>query len=98
MPAQHGVYRPVGTSDQYLLALNDAGRGIRVAPNMLAFATNGEVAAKASGKASSPALTWSVAVEDMARTISFADRDRLPSPDQATAIIGSEPYASKAAT
>lgn len=98
LPAQHGVYRPVGTSDQYLLALNDAGRGIRVAPNMLAFATNGEVAAKASGKASSPALTWSVAVEDMARTISFADRDRLPSPDQATAIIGSEPYASKAAT
>ncbi len=98
LPAQHGVYRPIGTSDQYLLAFNDAGRGIWVAPNTLALTVNGEAAAKSGATGGAPALTWSIAVDDIAQTIGFADRDRLPPPDQAAAIVRSEPYASKTST
>ncbi|WP_242147661.1 hypothetical protein [Sphingomonas sp. BAUL-RG-20F-R05-02] len=87
---QHGVYRPVGSMDSYLIALNDAGRGIWVGPDSLA-------ALLASDKGAN-AATWAIALDDVATVTAYPARDRLPSPDQAFEIVRHEPYASKTGT
>lgn len=90
--AAHGVYRPRDSNDQYLIALSDAGRGIWVSPDRITA-----ILAKAEGKEGSPAI-WSLTSNDVAVTTSYAGRDRLPPPDQAFAIVNSEPYASRTTT
>ena len=90
--AAHGVYRPRDSDDQYLIALDDAGRGIWVSPDPITA-----LLAKAEGKEGSPAV-WALTSNDVAVTTSYAGRDRLPPPDQAFAIVTSEPYASRTTT
>ncbi|SDA34671.1 hypothetical protein [Sphingomonas sp. NFR15] len=86
----HGVYRPSDTTDQYLIALTDAGRGIWVSPDPITA-----LLGKDKGEA---AAVWSLTLNDVAATTSYAGRDRLPPPDQAVAIVNSEPYASRTTT
>lgn len=83
----HGVYRPVGTSDRYLIAFQDAGRGLWVGPDELATLID---------KDASP--SWSIAVVGIADTTNYANRDRLPAPTQALAISNKEQFTSKATT
>lgn len=90
--AAHGVYRPRDSNDQYLIALSDAGRGIWVSPDPITA-----LLAKAEDKEGSTAV-WSLTLNDVAVTTSYAGRDRLPPPDQAFAIVNSEPYASRTTT
>lgn len=90
LPTQYGVYRPVETTDRYLITFNDAGRGIWVGPNTLA----GLIAAEHGTSTSS----WSVSLLDVATTTNFVDRDRLPPPDQAFTITRTESYASRSST
>lgn len=88
--AAHGVYRPRDSNDQYLVALADAGRGIWVSPDPI-------TALLAKDKDGSTAV-WSLTLNDVAVTTSYAGRDRLPPPDQAFAIVNSEPYSSRTTT
>lgn len=83
-----GVYRPIGTNDRYLIAYQDAGRGLMVQPDTLAVLID-----KGTGRPS-----WSITEYDIASASSFTPRDRLPAPDQAQTIVTTEGYASKAAT
>lgn len=88
--AAHGVYRPRDTSDQYLVALSDAGRGIWVSPD--------PITALLGKDKDGNAAVWSLTLNDVAVTTAYAGRDRLPPPDQAFAIVNSEPYASRTTT
>lgn len=81
------VYRAGGATDAYLIALSDAGRGIRVAPD--ASAALLDQAAKPS---------WSIELLQMARTVRFASQDRLPPPQQAAEIVNGGRYVSAAST
>ena len=83
-----GVYRPVGTNDRYLIAYQDAGRGVLVEPD-----TMSALLTKGAGKP-----TWSIAEFDLGSVSIFTPRDRLPEPDATRKIVASEPVASKATT
>ena len=91
LSAEHGVYRPIGTTDQYLLAFRDAGRALWVAPNTLGAAIAGDRGKPAAAR-------WSLSLADVAATANYADRDRLPPPDQAFQIARTEPPASRVTT
>ncbi|MFV0623870.1 hypothetical protein ACBY01_07660 [Sphingomonas sp. ac-8] len=81
-----GVYRPDGSTDRYLIALSDAGRGIFVAPDAAA-------ALLADDSAATP--SWSVTLEDMATSSQFAPQDRLPPPTQVLdEIVRADPVSS----
>jgi hypothetical protein len=82
-----GVYRPVGTTDRYLVAYQDAGRGLMVEPDTLSGLLD---------KKAKP--SWSVTEYEVGAAGSYIPRDRLPPPDQALQIIRKESYASKATT
>lgn len=82
-----GVYRPVGTTDRYLIAYQDAGRGLMVEPDTL----SGLLDEKAKP-------SWSVTEYEVGAAGSYIPRDRLPAPDQALTIVTKEAYASKATT
>lgn len=84
-----GVYRPVGTTDRYLIAYQDAGRGLMVEPDTLSALLDTDTKAKAS---------WSVTEYEVGAAGSYVPRDRLPPPDQALKIVGKEHFASKATT
>lgn len=76
-PAPSGaVYRAGESKDSYLLALSDAGRGIRVGPD------NG---AALLDKAAVPG--WSIELVLPGRTVGYSPVDRLPSPDAVLAIV-----------
>lgn len=74
------VYRPIGTSDQYLLAFGDAGVAAWVAPE-------GDLP-KLLGKGEVPG--WAVKLNLLGATNIYARRDRLPPPDQVAKIIEQE--------
>lgn len=76
----HGVYRPLDTTDRYLLALGDAGVGVMVAPNPLVA----ELMPKGVG------VGWTPTLFGLARSIVYQRRDRLPAPDQLFRIIDTE--------
>lgn len=82
-----GVYRPVGTTDQYLIAYQDSGRGVMVQPDTLSQLL--EKTAKPS---------WSITNFEIDAAGSYIPRDHLPPPEQTLMIVGKERYASKAAT
>ncbi|MFZ5794617.1 MAG: hypothetical protein ACRCS5_11940 [Sphingomonas sp.] len=82
-----GVYRPVGTKDRYLIAYQDAGRGLMVEPDAVSILID---------KKAKPA--WSLTEYEVAAAASYIQRDRLPAPDQALKIIKTERTASKATT
>jgi hypothetical protein len=82
-----GVYRPTGTNDRYLLAYQDAGRGLMVEPDSLSLLLDKKVTP-----------SWSITEFEMAAAKSYLPRDRLPSPDEARTIVAKEQYASKAST
>lgn len=83
----HGVYRPVGTSDRYLIAFQDAGRGLWVGPDGLAALIDKDAAP-----------SWNIALVGISDTVHFASRDGLPTPAQALKISKTEAFTSKAAT
>lgn len=83
-----GVYRPVGTRDRYLIAYQDAGRGVTVEPDTVS-ALMDKGAAKAS---------WSIVEFDLGDVSIFTPRDGLPEPEAIRKIVASEPYGSKATT
>ncbi|MFA6123182.1 MAG: hypothetical protein WCS75_13565 [Sphingomonas sp.] len=82
-----GVYRPLGTSDRYLIAYQDAGRGLMVEPDTLSALLD---------KKAKP--SWSLTEYEVGAAGSYIPRDRLPPPDQALTIVRAEHYASKATT
>lgn len=65
-----GLFRPDASADSYLIALNDAGRGISVTPNVAAL----------FDKTAKPG--WSVALVQMRQTVNFPPVDGLPDPGQ----------------
>lgn len=69
------VYRPDESTESYLIALSDAGRGMVVRPSL----TSTIVAERDKTR---PAPRWSVAFVDVGRTLTFASQDRLPTPTQ----------------
>lgn len=73
----HGIYRVEGTSDQYLLAYNDAGRAASVRPSLGLFD---------GGKARSFAISY----HELDRSLQYLDHDRLVSPEQLNAIVHSQ--------
>lgn len=77
---RHGVYRPLDTTDRYLLALGDAGVGVMVAPNPLVA----ELMPKGVG------VGWTPTLFGLASSIVYKRRDRLPAPDQLFRIINTE--------
>lgn len=78
--AQRGaVYRANGAKDRYLLALNDAGRGVDVGPN--------EGARLLADQKGNAPVSYSIALADMERTFNFPSQDRMPLPDQVAEII-----------
>lgn len=83
----HGVYRPVNTTDRYLIAFQDAGRGLWVGPDELAALLDKDAAP-----------SWSVSVIGIGDTTQYVSRDRLPSPSQALDISNKESFTSKATT
>lgn len=82
-----GVYRPAGTTDRYLIAYQDAGRGLMVEPATLSALL--DTKAKES---------WSVTEYEVGAAGSYIPRDCLPPPDQALKIVRTEHFASKATT
>jgi hypothetical protein len=70
-----GIYRPDGSTDSYLLALSDAGRGIWVAPSLAGLL----------GGKKSP--SWAVDLVLPGRTLNFPPQDRLPRPERALALL-----------
>lgn len=81
------VYRPDAATDSYLIALSDAGRGIRVHPD--ANATLIDKDAKPS---------WRIEMLDLSRTTAFPPQDRLPPPLQALEIVESGKFVSSTAS
>lgn len=73
-----GVYRPSGTTDAYLVAIQDAGRGILVEPD----AARAMLAEDGMDKGK----VWSVQMIAMGYIRTIASQDRLPPPDQGTEI------------
>ncbi|HKX92918.1 MAG TPA: hypothetical protein VJM15_10920 [Sphingomicrobium sp.] len=84
--ANAGVYRPDGRVDQYLVAFQDAGRGIWVGPNSL-----GNLVAAENGNAA----TYMIELIDVDRNIGFGSYKTLPSVPQALWTIdhGRQTYA-----
>lgn len=76
----HGVYRPLATTDRYLLALGDAGVGVMVAPNSVIAA----LMPKGVG------VGWTPTLFGLARSVVYQRRDRLPAPDQLFRIVNTE--------
>ena len=74
-----GVYRPNGAADRYLIAFQDAGRGIWVAPNGLAGLLQG-------AKGDAP-LSYMVDLIDIDRRSGFGTFATLPSVAQALWLI-----------
>lgn len=83
-----GIYRPNGATDQYLLAFQDAGRGIVVAPDIVGGLLRGDDGRR----------DYSVTLVMMGRDLVFAARDRLPPPVEALKIIDSEAALSAVST
>lgn len=81
-----GVYRPDGADDRFLIAYQDAGRGVWVAPNGLAGIL--------AGASSNGDLNYSVEFITMDRRIGFGSFKTLPTIAQALwqATHGSELY------
>jgi hypothetical protein len=69
-----GVYRPDGASDRYLIAFQDAGRGMWVAPNAMAG-----LLTKSKGHEE---LTYMVELIDIDRHIGFGSFETMPGPAQ----------------
>ena len=86
---RHGLYRPAGSTDAYLIAYEDAGRGVMVERDAMAALLD---------QSAEPPATWSVNLIEIAQITTFASRDRLPPPDQAIEIVEHAPYASKITT
>lgn len=86
LPAS-GVYRPNGDRSRYLVAINDAGRGIVVGPD--AGATLLDKKAKPS---------WSTQLIELRRVTSYPPLDRLPSPDTALKLVRSGAAMSRSST
>ncbi|UZK64799.1 hypothetical protein [Sphingomonas sp. M1-B02] len=74
------VYRPDASASSYLIAINDAGRGVRVGPNLASA-----ILAKDMKRDSKP--SWSIGMIELARHINFPAVDRLPAPQQVIDII-----------
>jgi hypothetical protein len=70
-----GIYRPEGARDRYLVAFQDAGRGIWVGPNDMA-----DVLAKSQGVSRT---SYMVELIEIDRHVGFGSFDRLPSVAQA---------------
>ena len=83
-----GVYRPAGTNDRYLIAYQDAGRGVMVEPDTLS-----PLLTKGAGKP-----IWSIAEFDLDSVSIFTPRDGLPEPEVVRNVVATEPYGSKATT
>lgn len=77
------VYRSDAATNSYLIAISDAGRGIRAGPDMGAALLGGD--AKPG---------WRIEMLDLARTIAFQTQDRLPPPLQALEIVQSGKFVS----
>jgi hypothetical protein len=75
-----GVYRPDERTDEYLLAVHDAGRVIRVGRNELSMLIDGELNAR-NGK--SPPSRYTVSFVELDKTQVFGDFETLPLPEQA---------------
>jgi hypothetical protein len=73
-----GVYRPNEANDRYLIAFQDAGRGIWVAPNAMAG-----LLAKSEGK---DQLSYMVELIEIDRDVGFGSFDSLPGVAQALEI------------
>lgn len=69
-----GVYRGDEEPDGYLIALSDAGRGMRIQPD-------------ATLKGLNRGPGWSMQFVDLWRTVIFPSLDRMPSPEQAIELF-----------
>ena len=73
----HGIYRIEGTSDQYLLAYNDAGRVASVRPSPGLFDADGK-------------KSFAISYLELDRSLQYVDHDRLVSPAQLDEIVHSQ--------
>lgn len=88
----HGVYRPVDTTDRYLIAFGDAGVGAMAGPADGSL----QLIEKELDKDAPP--IWTIIVYELGKNSFYRRRDRLPSPDQLYAIITREPSQSSVTT
>ncbi|MHA6721833.1 hypothetical protein [Sphingomonas sp. RS2018] len=82
-----GVYRANESTDSYLLALSDAGRGISVYPSIAS-----QVGAEINKKPR--VTTWSVDLATPGRDLIFPLQDKLPSPTRALELLRGQPISS----
>ncbi|PXW76311.1 hypothetical protein C7451_10582 [Blastomonas natatoria] len=73
----HGIYRIEGTSDQYLLAYNDAGRVASVRPSPGLFDADGK-------------KSFAISYLELDRSLQYVDHDRLVSPAHLNEIVHSQ--------
>lgn len=81
------VYRPGGSTDTYLLALSDAGRGVSVYPSVAS-----QVGAEIDKTARK--LSWSVDLALPGRTVIYPLQSALPPPARVMAALNEAPLSS----
>ncbi|MCC2978132.1 hypothetical protein LK533_15835 [Sphingomonas sp. PL-96] len=84
-----GVYRPNEATDNYLIALSDAGRGVLVGPSP---------ANSLRAESNPPAPSWNVSLVDLGATTFFQAQDRLPSPSHVMQRVIRGPVTSQVST
>lgn len=88
----HGVYRPVDTTDRYLIAFGDAGVGAMSGP------ADGSLAEFLKVKDKDAPPNWTVTLFQLGKSSFYRRFDRLPPPDQLYAIVTREPSQSSVTT
>jgi hypothetical protein len=89
----HGVYRTEDETDNYMLAVTDAGRAIYVGPDLSSLL----LSEADEGKEAKP-IPYSIIVKTPDTTLNFQPRDRLVEPSQVFQIIDSEAPSSSSIT
>jgi len=81
------IYRRDGSTDSYLIAISDAGRGVRVYRDTL-------------GPEIDPSVkpSWRIEMLELSQTTAFASQDRLPPPSQAIEIVQNDAYVTRTGT
>lgn len=80
------IYRLNGSTNSYLYALGDSGRAIKTQPSGLA----GIIISDKKAETDQNDATYAVALHVPNQSLSFAERDRLPSPEELMTIVRSE--------
>lgn len=81
----HGVYRPVDTTDRYLIAFGDAGVGAMSGP------ADGSLEEFLKVKDKDAPPNWTVTLLQLGKSSFYRRFDLLPPPDQLYAIVTREP-------